>query len=668
MALKSVGQADGVDWTDVSYLMHPRTGIRLSSIAYYRSAFLAVHNPFASDQDRAIGKERFAANCARCHGDTARGGAGPALVGRVYSHGDSDWATFHTIRDGVAGTAMLPAPLAADDIWRVMSFLRHLSTSVAIGARDSASTGGTASELPKASTQDMRSNAGTNLEEWLLPSGSYSAQRFSRDSQINAGNVGQLAVQWIYQFGRADDRIESVPIVVGHRLYVTLPQGTVMALDSTTGNQIWQFDRPLPGNLKLCCITSNRGVAVLGTRVFVGTLDGHLIALDATDGKQVWDQLVGSNHEGYSLTSAPLPVGNTLVVGSAGGDFPTRGYISAYDADTGALRWRVYTIPGAGEAGNETWKGDSWRTGGVAGWGIGSYDPELGLLYWGTGNPAPDYNVASRLGDNLYSNSVLALDAGTGRIVWHFQFTPGDDHDWDSIQTPILIDVDQDGKPSKLLAVANRNGFFYVLDRRTGKFIRGAAYAEQTWAKGLSPTGRPETLADSHPTTRGTFVFPSVSGATNWWMAAYSPATGLYYVDVLERGGIFFSSETPPKPATGELFVGSGGRFVDGDSHYGTVRAIDAATAQVKWERRNSNNSDWPRGGLLATAGGLLFGSDTATLYALDAATGVTVWTFNTGGQISAAPISYRVGGRQYIAVAAGESLLSFALPASVTH
>ena len=660
VALKAVGQLDGVDWSELPYVLQPRAGVELSKLAYYRNPYLVIRDPLTSPSDWKRGQAQFAAHCARCHGDSARGGAGPALVDRAFIHGDSDWAIFRTIRRGVAGTAMPPAPLGRDDVWRVIAFIHELSNEARVAASRTAGDASSA-QPPTAATPQMLRVAGESIGGWPLPSGSYSGQRFSRDTQINVDNVARLSVSWIYQFGTADARIESTPIVVGRRLYVTLPDGTVTALDSSTGARIWEYRRAPPADVKLCCVTANRGVAVLGTRIYVGTLDAHLLALDAATGRLVWDRTVADYHAGYSINSAPLAVANMVVTGTAGGDFPTRGFINAYDADTGALRWRFDTIPGPGQAGHETWgSGDAWRTGGVNAWGTGSYDPDLGLIYWGTGNAAPDFNAMSRPGDNLYSSSMLALDAATGRLVWHFQFSPGDDHDFDSNQTPALIDTPGS---EKLLAVANRNGFFYVLDRQTGKFIRGAPFAKQTWARGLSATGRPIRLPGTSPTPRGVLLYPSDWGATNWWPAAYSPVTDLYYVDVLERGGLYFSSSSPPTPRAGKSFEGSGGRGVSNDIPYNAVRAIDLRTATVRWEHRNSRFSDRPRGGLLATAGGLVFGSDTSRIFALDAATGAVLWSFDTGGEICAPPISYRQGDRQYIVVAAGQVLMSFALP-----
>jgi alcohol dehydrogenase (cytochrome c) len=363
---------------------------------------------------------------------------------------------------------------------------------------------------------------------------------------------------------------------------------------------------------------------------------------------------------GYSIVSAPLPVGDLVVTGVAGGEYPTQGFIVAYDAATGAERWRFNTIPKAGDPAAATWAPDVERSGGPT-WGVGAYDPELGLLFWGVGDPAPDYNKTQRPGDDLYSSCLVALDVKTGKLRWYYQFLPGDDHDWDSTQTPSLIDFEQDGAVHKWIAVANRGGFFYVLDRETGHFVRGAPFAKVTWAKGLDPaTGRPIPLPYSSPTPSGTLIYPSGNGATNWWPSAYSPLTHLYYVSVEEGAGVFFRRESPRR--RGQTYTGGFANFGD-ESFTDFVRAIDPATAQVRWERKNTTITRAPRGGLTATAGGLLFGSDGAVLYALDAATGKEVWSFHAGGHISAPPITYHRDGQQVLAVVASQDVFTFALP-----
>jgi alcohol dehydrogenase (cytochrome c) len=657
IGLKAGGHLETVEWRQVLHLMWP--GSPVSDLATSRNPFATIRNPLGPNESVA-GKEVFDRQCSKCHGESASGGTGPSLVGQRFKHGDSDWALFLAISRGVDGTAMQPSGLPDDDVWRVVSYLRALDSQSGLGSMDD-NENPNSNDRGEPTYATLRGAQG-ETGDWLLPAGDYAATRFSRAEQINEHNVDQLEVRWVYQFGTRDASIQTSPIVSNGRLYVTLPSGAVTALDAKSGARIWSSTRTLPSDLVLCC-ASNRGVAVLGNRVYVGTLDAHLLALDATTGKVLWDQTVANYREGYAITSAPLALDGLIVTGIAGGDFPTRGFISAYDSESGALKWRLKTIPEPGEPGNETWGGESWRTGGVSTWMTGSFDPDLNLIYWGTGNPAPDYNSESRPGDNLYSNSVLAIDATTGKLAWFFQFTPGDDHDWDSIQTPILVDGKKGGSSEKLLAVANRNGLFYVLDRQTGRFLRAAPYVRQTWAIGLTPEGRPIRSPNASPSVRGTRLFPGVAGGTNAAKSAYSPLTQLYYVPMLERMGVFFSDDTPPAPRSDTQFLGGSVSPVSDDFFTG-IRAIDPTTAKVRWEHRNPLRRafDGRIGGLLVTAGNLLFGSDRSNFFVLDAQNGAELFSFETGGAINAPPVTYRIDSIQYVVVAAGDVLLSFAL------
>ena len=660
---KSIGMLPEVSWADLANITRSGSHFYLRPLARSGNPYTSVANPYVENEDGRRGEQLFAYHCTRCHGPDAKGGLGPALVDRSFTHGDSDWAVYRTITQGVPGTAMQGGFIEGADVWRVIGYLRRLDQSrsaqpeSAPGAAEVARDAAPEVPYPRL----LQSSSGTG--EWLLPGGSYDGRRFARDTQINVGNVARLNVNWVHQFSATewlkDGSNQSVPVVVGDYMYVTVSSGGVYALDPRSGEQIWRYSRPVPADFRSCCLPANRGVAVLGRRVYFGTMDAHLIALDSTTGKVQWDQKVEEYTAGYSITSAPLPINDLIITGVAGGEFPTRGFIAAYDAATGALRWRFKTIPEPGEPGHETWGGESWKTGGAPTWGAGTYDPELGLLYWGVGAAAPDFAASLRPGDNLYSNSLIALNAATGKLIWYFQFLPADDHDWDSIQTPSLIDVRDNGGDEKLLGVANRGGFFYLLDRRTGRFIHGAPFVQQTWAVGLSSSGRPIRAANSSPSVHGTLLRPSWYGATNWWPSAFSPQTGLYYVDAEEGAGLFLlNSLVKPKP--GLRYTGGEGSLSDFSSW---VKAIDPLTGAVRWERRNSTTSFAPRGGLLATAGGLLFGSDGTRLYALDAASGRELWSFNTGGHISAAPMSFELSGRQFIAVVAGQDVVTFALP-----
>ncbi|HBJ90486.1 MAG TPA: PQQ-dependent dehydrogenase, methanol/ethanol family, partial [Gammaproteobacteria bacterium] len=402
-------------------------------------------------------------------------------------------------------------------------------------------------------------NADDEPENWLMYSGTLDSQRYSLLDQINVDNVDQLEMKWAYQIP-VIDRAETVPLVVDGIMFITEAPSNVVAVDALTGRQYWRYDHDMPDDLRICCGRNNRGVAILGETLFMSTLDAHLVAIDARTGNLLWDKEVAPHDSGYSKTAAPLIVKDKVVTGIAGGEFGIRGFIDAYDPETGELEWRTYVIPGPGEFGNDTWSGDSWKTGGAATWITGSYDEELNQIYWGTGNPGPDWNGDVRLGDNLYSDSVVALDGDTGEIEWHFQFTPHDVHDYDSIQIPILADIEFEGRERKVMMWANRNGFYYTLDRTDGEFLIGKPYAAQTWAQGLDPiTGRPIRVPGMAPTYEGIMVSPPIVGATNWYSPGYSQDTGLFYVTSFDGEQEFFKRDEDYEE--GERFTGGGGRY-----------------------------------------------------------------------------------------------------------
>ena len=502
-------------------------------------------------------------------------------------------------------------------------------------------------------------DAHTEPGNWLTYSGNYQAHRFSHLNQITPRNVVALRPVWVYQIeGRG--RFETTPIVVDGIMYVTEPPTKVTALDARTGRPLWRWQRPLPPTIKTIGFgPTNRGIAILDNTVYVGTLDCHLFALDASSGAVRWNTKVADNDTGHAITVAPLAIDGKIIVGISGGEAGIRGFLDAYDARTGKLAWRLWTIPGPGEPGHETWTGDSWKTGGGPTWVTGSYDPELNLIYWGTGNPGPDWNGDVRPGDNLYTCSLLAIDAATGKLRWHFQFTPHDTHDWDATEIPVLLDATIKGRSRKLVAMANRNAFYYLLDRATGEFILGTEYAKQTWAKGLDTRGRPILLPNTDPTVEGNLVWPSLQGATNWFSPSYSPLSRLFYVSVREMGAYYHKGEAVYKPGT--FFAGGGERALSGDKAYGAIRALEVETGKLRWEFRLKSP---PWAGLLSTAGGVVFsGSDEGNFYALDGATGKPLWDFQTGGPIAANPISFLSDGKQCVAIAAGHSLYVFGLP-----
>ncbi len=495
-------------------------------------------------------------------------------------------------------------------------------------------------------------------QNWLTYSGGYAGWRYSSLEQINAGNASRLSMQWAFQVADLG-QFETTLLAVDGVLYGTGQNNRAFAIDARSGRAIWRYQRSLPDKLKLCCGAVNRGFAILGNRLYMATLDAHLIALDTKTGNLIWDVTVADYQKGYTLTLAPLALKNEIIVGPAGGEYGAAGFIDAYDANSGRRLWRFDTVPGPGQPGHETWAGDSWRSGGAPAWLTGSYDPELNLLYWPTGNPAPDFFGGDWRGDNLYSDSMLALNPDTGKLKWHFQFTPHDVHDYDATEIPVLLDAEWQGVKRKLLIHANRNGYVYVLDRVTGKFLSARPFGETTWTKGIGADGRPLTGDVSEPNVAGTRVCPGALGLTNWYSPSYSPDTRLLYVAT--------SSEC-------DMFTGATQRFRSGHDFGGSLSvpaepntvptgallAVDPLTGDRKWEFKYFSN---PNGGALSTAGGIVFAGDSSgNFIVLDARTGRDLWHRQLGAGIYTTAITYRLGDVQYVAIPSGSAIFSFAL------
>jgi len=501
-------------------------------------------------------------------------------------------------------------------------------------------------------------NAADEPENWLMYSGTLDSKRYSRLDQIHNRNVGNLELKWAYQIPEID-RAETTPLVVDGVMFVTEAPSNVVALDAATGRQYWRYDHDLPDDLRICCGRNNRGVAILGETLFMSTLDAHIVAIDARTGNVVWDTETAPHTSGYSKTAAPLIVKDQVITGIAGGEYGIRGFLDSYDPASGARNWRTYTIPGPDEPGNQTWLGESWRTGGSPTWITGAYDPDLDLIYWGTGNPGPDWNGEVRLGDNLYSDSVLALNGDDGNLEWYFQFTPHDIHDWDAIQVPILADIMYEGEMRKAMLWANRNAFYYTLDRETGEFLVGKPYALQTWAEGLDENGRPIRVPNMEPSVEGTLVSPTIGGGTNWWSPTFSPRTGLLYVNAFDGEQIFFIREE--EYVEGEQYLGGGGESAGPiDNYHSAVRAIDPATGDIRWEYAIAPRST---SGLMSTAGDVVFGGTVdGYFFAIDAVSGEELWHMTVGARVHSAPISYAVDGQQYVSIAAGNVVFTFGL------
>lgn len=550
--------------------------------------------------------------------------------------------------------SLMPALQATDE--QTKNLLAYLSrlTGAREAAKASAGTG-TASLLP------FSRIANPQPGDWTSYHGHLSGNRMSPLKEITPANVNQLAAKWLFPIANAR-RLEMTPVVVDGVMYVTAAN-EVYALDARSGREIWHYGRPLtPGVIGDAGSAINRGVAVLGDKLFLVTDHAHLLALNRISGQLIWEVEAADYKQHYGLTSAPLVVNDLVLTGSSGGDEGARGFIDAYKAETGEHAWRFWAMPAPGEPASETWVGRAIEHGCAAPWLTGTYDTSANLIYWTTGNPCPDYNGDERKGDNLYSSSVVALEPATGKMRWYFQFTPHDLHDWDAAQTPMVVDAEWRGQPRKLLVQANRNGFFYVLDRVTGEYLMGEPFVKKiTWASGIDAKGRPKLLPDQEPSVSGTKTCPDVAGATNWMSTAFNPATGLYYVMARESCAIFTKSSAWWEP--GKSFYGGGARRAPGEVTEKYLRALDLQTGKVRWELKQiGDGGGW--GGLLSTASGLVFYCDDSGAFAaVDAASGKPLWSFHTGQTWRASPMTYTVDGKQYLAVAAGSNVIAFALP-----
>lgn len=504
-------------------------------------------------------------------------------------------------------------------------------------------------------TQERLLKGTTNYADWLMYGGNYEGWRFSPLTDIDRQNVKNLQAVWIFQTG-IPAQLQASPIVADGILYLTAAYNHLFALDAVTGDPLWKYDHPLPDDLRICCGPGNRGVAIAEDKVYMATLDARLVALDRRTGAVAWNVKIDDYALGHSATLAPLVVRDKVIVGIAGGEYGIRGYIDAYDMKTGERKWRRYTIPGEGEKGVETWAGDSWKNGGGPAWVTGSYDPEQNVLFWATGNPSPDWNGDGRAGDNLYTNSVLALDPDTGEMKWYFQFTPHDVWDYDGNTGLFLLDVQRSGKTIKALAQPNRNGYLYVLDRMSGQYLHSAQYVEQlNWAKGLDENGRPIVDPKYVPMEGGNpeYICPgNVGGQNGSYTAAYSPLTKYIYVPVIESCGKMEKATSVFIQGVPFWGGGPGDTQADDGSSYGHLSAIDPTTGEVKWRYKD----DYPLvGGTLATAGGLVFtGNQSGYALAFDDTSGELLWKFQTGSTVRGQPITYKIGGRQYVAVPSG--------------
>jgi alcohol dehydrogenase (cytochrome c) len=497
-------------------------------------------------------------------------------------------------------------------------------------------------------------------DNWPSYNGDYTGRRFSSLTQITPQNVGHLQAQWVFH-SRNAGILEVTPVVVNGVMYVTA-SNDAYALNAQTGQVLWHYSRPVSsGLIDDASGHISRGVALLGTRLYMETDNAHLLCLDARSGHLIWDVAYADWNKNYGATSAPLIVKDKVLVGTSGGDDGVRGFLAAFNAETGKLAWRLWTIPAPGEFGSSSWPGDAYLHGGGTTWMPGTYDPELNTIYWGTSNAAPDYDGSVRPGDDLYASSVLAIDPDTGKLKWYFQFTPHDLYDYDGVETPVLVDMRYEGKPRKLLLEANRNGFFYILDRTNGEFLSATPFVKKlTWAKGIDAHGRP-IVTDLKPDDDGTPICPGVVGATNWFSPSYSETTHLFYVLALENCSIYFRKPAPF--AEGSTYYSTGTKRPPDASSEKVLLAFNPETRTIAWRYPQvGDGHSW--GGVMTTTTGLVFFADDADFFeAADASTGKSLWHFNTGQTLHASPMSYAVQGRQYVAIASGNDLFSFALP-----
>lgn len=633
----------------------------------------------AMGQTNHPGKSLFEARCAECHGGDGNGGEFAAgIVARIATRTDADVA--NVIASGLPTRGMPSFRFSSEESANLVTWLRTLTpprrgwmvpSKVNVEMLDGSKLQGLAlnqtswdmqlrtadGRIHLLRKEGARYREVTSQSDWPSYDGNPSGHRFSALKRINRSNAGQLTPKWVFSLTDAPP-LEGTPVVFQGIMYVT-SGNECYALDAGSGREIWHFKRE---RTKGMGARVNRGAAIAGDRVFMVTDNAHLVGLNRFTGELIWDTAMADDRENYFATSAPLIVGDLVVPGIGGGDSGVRGFLAAYDQTTGKEVWRFWTIPAPGEPGAETWKGKNLAHPGGATWFTGSYDPQLDLLYWQVGNPGPDHNGDDRLGDNLYSDSVVALEAKTGKLRWYFQFTPHDLWDWDAQEPLALVDAPWQGKPGKLLIQANRNGFYYVLDRTNGKLLLGKPFVDKlTWASGLSPTGRPVLNVNQEPAGKGTRICPAVLGATNWWSTAFDAALGLYYVQVIESCGVY--TKGPVAWEAGRGFMGGSSRNSPTDGPQRILRAIDINTGKISWELPQVGSGE-SRSGALATAGGVvIFGEDSGALMAVDSSNGKPLWNFQTSQFLRASPMTYLFDNKQFVVIAAGLNILAFGLP-----
>ena len=652
--------------------MHPRAGTAALI------TFLACA-PAALAQSVDPGRKEFESRCARCHGGDGNGGEmGPSIAMRLSTFDDKQLAQL--IVGGIPAKGMPPNVVADAELTTLLKFLRsierraddvpavRMSVQTTDGRRLEGRVLGEGFDDLQLRSDDNRVHllrrAGdrfrpvTSEQNWPTYNGDPGGNRYTTLTQIDKTNARRLAPRWVYSIPNAG-QLQVTPVVVDGIMYVTAPN-ECYALDAGSGRQLWHFKRArTPG---VSGGWANRGVGVAGDRVFLMTDHAHIIALNRFTGEMLWDTALEDWRKNYAASSAPLPAGNLVITGVAGGEHGANGFVSALDQETGKEVWRFWTVPKPGEPGSETWKGKDIDHGGAPTWFTGSYDPALDIVYWPTGNPSKEYNGDDRQGDNLYASCILALDRKTGTLKWHYQFTPHDLWDWDATQTSVLVDAEWEGRPRKLMLHASRNGFFYVFDRTDGTRLLSKPFIRKlTWASGIGTDGRPIKLPNQSPSPAGTLVCPSQDGATNWYSPSYNPSTGLYYVQANEKCSIYTKSDQG-EWESGKSYLGGSQRTAPDPKPQRLLRAIDIRTGNIVWELPQYGAAQsW--GGTLTTASGLVIvGEDSGALVAVDAQNGTPLWSFQTNQTWKASPMTYVFDGKQYLAVASGANIIAFAV------
>jgi alcohol dehydrogenase (cytochrome c) len=632
---------------------------------------------FAQNVD--AGRKAFESRCARCHGADGNGGEmGPPIAQRLPPLDDQ--ALSKLIHEGIPAKGMPPNVINDPEVGDLVRFLRTIQRRAddnpIIRGRFTLTDGraiegqivGEGFDDVQVRTDEKkivllrrsgeRYRAVTSEANWPTYNGETGGNRYTTLTQITKENVGRLTPRWMFTVPDVGS-LQGTPIVVDGVMYVTAPN-ECYALDAGTGRRIWHFKRPRTKGVTQG--GANRGAGIAGDRLFMQTDNAHTIALNRITGELLWDTELADWRQNYSASSAPLPAGNLVISGVSGGEHGANGFVAAHDQETGKEVWRFWTVPKPGEPGSETWQGKDIEHGGAPTWFTGSYDGALDIVYWPTGNPGKEYNGDDRKGDNLYANSILALDRQTGKLKWHYQFTPHDLWDWDATQTSVLVDVAWEGLPRRLMLHAARNGFFYVFDRENGKLLRATAFVRNlTWATGIGADGRPIKVPGQEPSPAGTKVCPSQDGATNWFSPSFNPATGLYYVQTFEKCSIYTKSDQGPWES-GKSYLGGSQRTAPEPKPARILKAIDIHTGAIRWELPQPGPAQsW--GGTLTTATGLvIFGEESGNLMAADATTGKPISSFPTNQTWRASPMTYMFDGKQYIAVAAGSNIIAFAI------